>query len=372
MQAKPMNPALRLLISLVSAVLCLALGVAIAATILLADVQTLKNPDNMQQIVHQLMFGAEGDEDAMTLAEPVNAMVYEMMSEQFEEGEDVPFTQEDVDRMMEKSTFSEFLSGKLAGVMLDAFNGESTTTITGDEIIKELEKNEALMKEEMDFEMDDEFKESVKEWVSENNLVDTMEEEVLEEDAKPSKKFDDGVINALISGEADFDDIMEGGFPVIMMMIREITSAETLLTVIGITLLIAGLVILINFKQIYVGMRKVGLSAITSSAIFAAVSIFALVSPESFEGPFLGVIHLILTMMAAVPIAILAAGVALVVVSIVLSVKAKKKMIAAAAAAMATPVAPVAPAAAPAPVNIVINNTVNAEPTVAEAPAEEK
>lgn len=336
----------RILLSLVSFVLCVALFVTGIVAILLANVRVLTTEENLQLVIQQVMFGQTEEKPEIPATAPqaiggmrledettgmpnaqdqIIDMLYEMFAAQFPEGE-APITKEDVGEVLERSTLPEFLSDKMAGVMLDVFNGEFTTTITGAEVAAELEKNKELIQEVFGFELPQETIDEIVTWVDQQDVVGTIQAVILGEAAgEPGQTpegentannalFADGVLNALLSGNATLEDVFNGGLPVILQLLREVTSAEMLKTVLIACAILAALLLVVNIAQIHIGLRKLGITAMLASLPFAASTVASFAVPAIFRGG-LSLASLTLSMTAGISLGVFLAGVALLVVS---------------------------------------------------------
>ena len=342
----------RMLLSVVSFVLCVALFVTGVAAILLANVRVLTTEENLQQIIQQVMFGQtqQGERIPATAPQAMGGlrleeetgsipgvqdqiidMLYEMFASQFEEGE-VPFTEEEVGQLLEQSTLPEFLSEKMAGVMLDVFNGEFTTTITGQEIAEELEKNKELFQEVFGFELPQETIDEIVTWVDQQDVVGTLQAVILGETTgepgadgeETANLFADGVLNALLDGTATLEDVFSGGLPVILQLVREVTSEETLKTVLTACAILIALLLAVNIVQLHLALRKIGITAMLASLPFAAATVSTFAAPALYEGA-LSMVSLSLTMTAGISLGVFLGGLALFIASCFMTASFNRK-----------------------------------------------
>ena len=361
MKAKKLPVGLRILFGFLSLILCVALFATTVLTIVLADVRVLTNEDNLQVIISHVMFGTPIKKPAPVAPQAVGGMkleeagstgamtdmivdkLYELLGEQF--GEEVPFTKDEVGDLLDQSTIPEFLSDKMAGIISDIYTGDITTTITGEEVAQLLEENKQLIEETIGTELPQEYVDAIVSKVEEMDVTTAIQNVVLGNaggDAESEggqtgnsfltgsndalETFSGGVLNSLLSGKGTIQDIVNGGIPVILMAVREVTSLEAMLIMVAACLILVGLLFLVNLKQLRVAVRCVGITAMLAGLPFAAATIFAFAMPSVFEGTALSIIYLGLTLTAGVSIGVFGGGFVLWVVSIVMTGVYKKNL----------------------------------------------
>ncbi|MBO5323343.1 MAG: hypothetical protein J6A88_04500 [Oscillospiraceae bacterium] len=406
MKAKKLPVGLRILFGFLSVILCVALFATTVLTIVLADVRVLTNEDNLQVIISHVLFGTPIQKPAPVAPQAVGGMkldetdssttgsmtdmvvdaLYDLLGEQF--GEEVPFTKEEVGDLLDQSTIPDFLSDKMAGIMSDIYTGNTTTTITGEEVAQLLEENKALIEDTIGMEMPQEYVDTIINKVNEMDVPNMIQNVVLgkppinpdspesgEEgipgdnimsgSASAMETFSGGVINGLLSGKGTIKDIVNGGIPVILMAVREVTSLEAMLIVIAACVILIGLLFVVNLKQLHIAVRCVGITAMLAGLPFAAATVVAFAVPSLFVGTALSIVYLGLTLTAGVSFGVFGGGLVLVIVSIVMTAIFKKNL--------KTPVAvPVAAPVEVAPEMPVMAYTPVAEPAfvAAEVPAQ--
>lgn len=408
MKAKKLPVGLRILFGFLSVILCVALFATTVLTIVLADVRVLTNEDNLQVIISHVLFGTPIQKPAPVAPQAMGGMkldetdssttgsmtdmvvdaLYDLLGEQF--GEEVPFTKEEVGDLLDQSTIPDFLSDKMAGIMSDIYTGNTTTTITGEEVAQLLEENKALIEDTIGMEMPQEYVDTIVNKVNEMDVPNMIQNVVLgkppinpdspesgEEgipgdnimsgSASAMETFSGGVINGLLSGKGTIKDIVNGGIPVILMAVREVTSLEAMLIVIAACVILIGLLFVVNLKQLHIAVRCVGITAMLAGLPFAAATVVAFAVPSLFVGTALSIVYLGLTLTAGVSIGVFGGGLVLVIVSIVMTAIFKKNL--------KTPVAvPVAAPVEVAPEMPVMAYTPVAEPAfvAAEVPAQQE
>lgn len=214
---KPPIP-VRILLQLVSFLLCVALGIGVLATAALLDLRVLTSDDGMQSLVDLVLSeffslsahepeqqpqlqrepsgyvvslsstdaAPDGDAagdfvlpddfelpiDALTDSNALVDFVYETISESA--GDEVDISLGQVQEFVERSTIMDYTSEKINDYIQDAFHGTDTARITTDEIMAVLDENSALLREIFDFEVTDEMRQAIRE-----NVAHAVEEQDL-------------------------------------------------------------------------------------------------------------------------------------------------------------------------------------------------
>ena len=152
----------KILLAIVSFVLCVALFASSLVTMLVADVKVATNKDNLENILNQTLStptkqvsmqplnAAAGTDVTVgissgSLSDVLVGFAFDSIQEMM--GGEAVLELEQVKQFVEKSTFKDFISSKSASIISDIYTGEKTTTITSDEIVGLLEENKELMKE---------------------------------------------------------------------------------------------------------------------------------------------------------------------------------------------------------------------------------
>lgn len=180
--------------------------------------------------------------------------IYDQIDESTEE--ELGITKEQVQTFVEESTFSDYLSDKLAGYADDFINGTQNTTITADEIMGLLEENEELLKNELNIEltpeMKEELKSSVEEIVENTDINNTIREEVF-------GAVEDAVNDSTAELGVDMDQIRSA--------LQLLTSQSMRNFVIIINVLLIALLCLLNFYNIPAGLTWAAFSCLLSGGI---------------------------------------------------------------------------------------------------------
>lgn len=354
----------RVLLGFLSVILCILLFVSTLVTIIVADVRLVTSKDGLQTIITQALFPTPAPVRPMgalaagvPVLSPVSGTgneaqgaivdaIYGMLSEQF--GEELPISQEQVEQFLSDSTLPEFVSEKVAGIVNDIYTGESTTTITKEEVMDLLTENADLIKENLGVELNTEAIEAVGKWVEENDVMSTVQEEVskLTGLKPPASVKPDGtgkpitgtttdeevvllgtteMLQALLSG-----DFSVATIPNILNLVRTLTSVTALLICLGVCLLIIGLLMLTHWGRPFAAIRSVGIPVMIAGIVMSVPAILAVVMPSLFTGTVMVIAKQILAMTGYVGYGVAALGLAMIVVGAVLNSKMKKKVAAAA------------------------------------------
>lgn len=354
----------RVLLGFLSVILCILLFVSTLVTIIVADVRLVTSKDGLQTIITQALFPTPAPVrpiGALAAGVPVLSPVsgtgneaqgaivdaiYGMLSEQF--GEELPISQEQVEQFLSDSTLPEFVSEKVAGIVNDIYTGESTTTITKEEVMDLLTENADLIKENLGVELNTEAIEAVGKWVEENDVMSTVQEEVSKlTGLKPSTSVKPDGTGKPITGTTTDEEVvllgttemlqalLSGDFsvatiPNILNLVRTLTSVTALLICLGVCLLIIGLLMLTHWGRPFAAIRSVGIPVMIAGIVMSVPAILAVVMPSLFTGTVMVIAKQILAMTGYVGYGVAALGLAMIVVGAVLNSKMKKKVAAAA------------------------------------------
>jgi len=348
MKIKKPPVVVRVLLGIVSVVLCIALFATMVAAMVIGDIRVLTNKDNLQTFFSQVLFATPKKNAPVILRQGVGVggvrleepeagltdvqqmlvdYVYGMLEEQF--GEEMPITEEKVEELLDQSTVPEFLSEKMAGIMSDVLTGEVTTTITPEEVVELLEENEALIEDTFGVEITDEHKNTISAWVEEADIVGTVEQVVKGnlgfKDPAMHPDVEGGEGNIAGSDNISVDNILNGDISSLLALFREITSTTVLLSVLGVAAVIVLLLFLLNYWKPYAAVRCVGITAMIAALPFVLVSVLMLAVPALLEEMSLGIVTVLLQPTILVHFGVFGGGVILLVLSIVWGSIAKKK-----------------------------------------------
>ena len=221
-------------------------------------------------------------------------------------GEELPISKEDVQTFVEESTFSDFVSEKLADFADDFINGTNNTTISADEIMELLEENEELLKEQLQIELTPDVKEelqgTMEDLVEESGINNIIREEVF-------GAVDEMLEESTASMGVSMDEIRSG--------LQYLTSPAMLMTVIGINVGILLLLCLLNFYNVPAGLTWAAFPCILSGGLLSLpLVVMGSVTVEGGES-IVSVLSSFVDLFKPIHFGLLAIGVGLLVISIV-------------------------------------------------------
>lgn len=210
-----------------------------------------------------IVIGGEIPEDILTGGNTEENMdglidwIYDQMEESA--GGELEVSKDQVQNFVEQSTVSDYLSEKLAGFAEDFINGTENTNITTDEIMDLLEENEELLKSELNIEFTPEQKaeiqESVDKMVVENDINNTIRQEVY-----------DAVDSVL---EESTESMGGVSIAEIQEMLKLLVSDSLYHFFIFISLVLLVLLCLVNFYNIPAALTWAGIPCILSGGILS-------------------------------------------------------------------------------------------------------
>jgi len=315
---KRLSPGIRFLLGFVTFLLCVVLFVTTLAGILVSNVvRILSSQENTERLLRQVIFvdmrhpssprassvnnnalslrsGPEGgkplplndtpitfyaqapvrlSEEQQTAASMVE-WIYEELSKDFTDELNIDLSS--VKEFVERSTLDDFLVEKVAGLLHDVYTGESTVSIPAEEIRAKVEENASLIEEYFKVTVDTEVIANITETIEKNEYVERIEEE--------------GIINILARPEdgSDAAGSQSAASKVqdTVAFVRKLLSLQTLLIFGGACLLLIGLILLVNMKQIWVGMNKAGVTMMAAALPFVVLTIVVCSLPAGWAKTF--------------------------------------------------------------------------------------
>lgn len=359
---------IRILLGIISVVLCIALFVGIFTAMVIGNIRVLTNKDNLQTFISEILFATpkkhapvilrqgvgvggvkldEADAEMDGTQQMIVDYVYDMLKDQF--GDELPVSEEKVEELLSESTVPEFLSEKMASIMSDVLTGETTTTITSEEVVELIQENSELIQDTFGVEITQEHLDAVSEWVEEADITNTVQQVVQgnlglkdPETGRPEEggvalapEMQGSVLQGMVSGQVSVDSILNGDIQTILAVFREITSVNILLTILGACAVLVVLLFLVNYWKPYAAVRCVGITAMIAALPFLIPTVLVLAVPAMFAEPGLSIVALVLRLTSVVCIGLFVGGVVLLAGSIVWGTLAKKKALAVAAAPVA-------------------------------------
>ena len=390
MNKKQLPTGVRVLLGFISVLLCIALFACTLVTILVADVKLLTSKTSIQQLIKDFLFTTSAparsgfapagalpgrnpvpidnpemggldlggidfsgfDFDAILSGEnAADALVdafFDAIGESAEE--ELPFTKEDVTQFMEESTIPEFISDKVAGIVSDVILGESTTTITKEDVMGLLEENKTLIEDTFKVEIPQEMIQQVGTMLEENNIMESIQEgvqNIVGSEIAPPVSPDDpkeeggsGTSNNVSAGLELMDSITKGevdelGFGELLVMVRFIASDTVLYSCIGVCLALIALLFLTNWGRPNAALRCGGIPCFIAGLLILIPSAVAQFAPALIDDLFFPAgkaIRTVLSLAGTISLGVTVFGLVLIIGGAVLGSVLKKKRIAAAVA----------------------------------------
>ena len=361
---KRLSPGIRFLLGFVTFLLCVVLFVTTVAGILVSGVvRILSSQENTERLLRQIIFvdmrhpsstrAASADNEALYLRSspeggeplPINYSpitfyaqapvrlnedqqtaasmvdwIYGELTKDF--GDQLNIALSSVKEFVERSTLDDYLVEKGAGLLNDLYTGEHTVTITAEEIREKVEENASLIEEYFKITVDTEVIANITETIEKNDYVERIE--------------DEGIINILSKSEDGSDTGSQSDAAKVQNtidLVRKLLSLQSALIFGGACLLLIGLILLVNMKQIWVGMNKAGITMMLAALPFVALTIVVCSLPAGWAKTFglPGIIEVlireILSINSVICFGVFAFGLALLAGGIVTCciIKAKRK-----------------------------------------------
>lgn len=298
---KRLSPGVRFLLGLITFLLCVALFVTTVAGILVSNVvQILSSQENLENLLRQVLFvdmqhpvstrnAPLGNAPALrqlpvkTLApadirfseqQTATSMVewiYDALAEDF--GDELQVDLETVKEFVERSTLDDFLVEKGAALLNDVYTGESTVTLGADEIKAKIEENADLIEEYFGVPVDMQVVTDVTNIIEENEYVERIEEEGIVNIILNPQGSSSGGADSNLDGMENPDSIDTQQIQQTIDTARMVLSAQTILICVGAILLLLVLILVVNIKQIWVGLNKAGITLMLAALPFVALTI---------------------------------------------------------------------------------------------------
>ena len=279
---EPYQPhiALRVGMQILSFVLCMMLCSSLVATVVVADVNLLTSAGGIKQIITAVLLPAKAPAQSrilMAAADPgqvalpdgaadvlsggdTSAIVDMLFStiEGMMEDEEVPFTKQQLQTLVENSTVTDYIADKAAGYAEDILNGTENTEITSEELVQLVQDNKQIIEQTLEIEITEEQMAQI-----ESNFITMVEENHINETIRTEiNKAMDQIISE--SGNA--------GIPLteIMEILRFLAQDSLLYTMLGICLALILLLCGANFYNVPAGMTWAAIPCIVIGGLLAA------------------------------------------------------------------------------------------------------
>lgn len=387
----------RILLAVLSVILCIALFVSTVATILVADLSLLTSKGGIQKLIKDVIFptSAPGHISAAVMPgrnpvrmdaaddaqDAVIDAIYDMVQQQF--GGELPLKKEDVKELIEQSTVPDYLADKVSGIISDVISGEITTVITKEEITDLIVENKELLEDTFHMEFTPDIVDEVGQLVEEMDIAGTAQQAVSNaigvpapSPVDPSDPAATGPSAANPNKPGSVTDMMdaigkgEAGVAEVLTLVRFLTSKTVLFSCIGACLLLFALLFLTNWGRPNAALVCCGIPVLLAGSLFLIPTLVAYIAPTLFLqlGLAGSAIRQALVLVGYVSIGVTVLGILLIVGGCVLGSILKKRRARAAVEAPAAAPAVEVHAAEEAPAA----ETAEEAPSAEEAPAAEE
>lgn len=343
--------AVRMLMKILSFILCLVLFASLLVTVAVADLRQMISADGIKRVLdaflsdsmpsaeyvvpptapqNQAGYGvvnmADVDIDIDDIPddilgggngeENVNALVdwlYEELTKSADS--EVKFTKNEFHSFVAESTVTDYISEKLAGYADDFINGTEETNITTEEIMVLLEENERELKSHLNVELTEEKKQDIQKQV--NKMVE-------EEDINTTIREK---VNTAVEGALQESLGME--LETVRRILQIITSDLVFVICITLCVVLMGLLCLVNFYNVGAGLTWGAMTTLLTGVLVAAPLLALQFASDWILGlvPDLGkgidLVNSFTSALAPIHYGVLIAGAALLVLSIVWRIVAK-------------------------------------------------
>ena len=195
MNKKNLPTSVRILLGVISALLCLALMVSSIAAIAIANIRIITSKDNLQTIISQTLFSTSSPSritprlaagaalstpTAQAKDNPLRDTVVDALYDLIvgSSGSSLGVSRSQIEELLERSTVSDFLSEKIASVISDIYTGEDTTTLTRDDVAALLKENAGVIEEIFHIRVDQNKVDEVANYVDRYDVMAIVKAEV--------------------------------------------------------------------------------------------------------------------------------------------------------------------------------------------------
>ena len=193
-QAKSPSTGVKVLLVLLSILLCACLLVSLTATALVLDLRLLTSKGSFEKIVTSVLtppaqqrhlpltaaMGGLRRSQAGTGSQTGDALVswvFDALKDQY--GDELTITEEQMTTFLEESTVKDFLVDKAASYMSDFVNGTNNTSFTAEEVEQLIEENSALIERTFGVTVTPDIQDTITGFVKDMEIGQVIQEEVL-------------------------------------------------------------------------------------------------------------------------------------------------------------------------------------------------
>lgn len=326
----------RVLLVLLSIVLCICLFVSLLTTALIADVRLLTSKGGLEKIVTSLIIPqarpshrlpltaamgslrvAESNTGDQT-ADALISWLYDALKSQH--GEELAITEEQMNTFLENSTAKEFLIEKTASYMSDFINGTDTTTISSEELKQLIDENSALIESTFGIAVTEDIQDAIVGFVDEVNLDQVIKTEVIGPLADTTIP---GYTPQFYPSDPNLNSIgSAAGYTVSHLMadIRTVTSTAVLIICIVICVLLVTALFFTNRMRLPGTLVCAGVPALIAGILLVIPTVLLQALPGLLDSAAAGAISTVIGVIAPIHYGLLGLGVALIVAAIVVKI----------------------------------------------------
>lgn len=272
---KPSFP-IRLLMQLLSCIVCLILILCLLCTVLVIDGKVFLCSDSREAIISDLLTGSSAQPQMATgnvirlssgpSVEPLSpgallgdddalAAYIQQMAEAYLDLQQ-PVTEAQAQEFLAQSTIKDFISEKASSYVSDVVTGEENATITADEIMDLVEENQALLEQTFQTTMTEENKQALREHmeqaVDEADFGGAIRQEITATLSQPIPGMDGWTLND------------------VMFLLSYLTQNRILLACIGLCLVLMLLLLALNFYNLPMGLTWAAIGYLIAGAPLSA------------------------------------------------------------------------------------------------------
>lgn len=303
----------RVILRLVSFLLCVVLVHTLLLTALLVDIQLLSDKDHVGRIIESALRGEPAinslslardygsRKGSSTVHDLLVSVVYDALNDNGDG--DVTITKDQISEFLERSSADEFIREKATGFVSDFINGTENTHISSDDVIALMEENEALIEEVFGTKVDGKMKADIENFIGENNIGGLFHQQIT-----------DTIKNIRIFGFS-INDLLQG--------LRALTSPVTMVVLIILDFVLIGLLFLTNWLRLWATMRCTGVCLSCAGGLLSVPMVLLQLMPDILGGTVANVINTLLSVIAPVHYIMFGAGIVLIIAAFIVKVTSK-------------------------------------------------
>lgn len=337
--AKDLPTGVKVLLRILSVVLCLCLLSSMAATVLILDFRQMTAHDTLQKIASAMLsappqphlpqtaaVGAPqtASADEQTQQELV-AWLYGTLKEQH--GDALVVTQEQMQTFLDQSTTKEYLTEKIASYMGDFVNGTENTTITAQELTWLIEENNAAIEAELGVKMDEAAQQQVLAFVEEMNIGQVIRTEVIGNLENLTIPGASPIFPENAPAQPDGLNSAQGGSYTVgslMADLRALTSTTALIVSIAVSILLIAALFFTNRMRLSGTLCCAGIPTTLLGVLLALPTVLLQLVPNLLPAPLGNAVAVVVGVIAPIHYAVLGLGIAALIAAIVTKALQKK------------------------------------------------